>query len=288
MSIESVVERRGYDHSYDFGQYAPNRQYTRYFWVYSTVVDEDPLVVRAASGVPQPNAVHPSDTGCIVQHMRVRRDEEVPKRWDVECIYSNETRQGEKDPPETIADYIKISVSTRQGQRLLERDINDVAITNKAGDLIEGVTVPWNALQLVIEQFVTTEPNYYVASKWINAINSATWRGVPAYFARITGITYNIDVYEGTKCWKRVTTVDLAHIDAQPWGWRERILNAGLRELIDFGDGPVLCRMRDPGTASYLSKPVPLTTGGIRADAGDENYIDFQVYPEFAFSGLGI
>lgn len=289
MAVTSVVERLDGDHNWSVGQYSPTREFTRYFWVYSDTRDESPVAVRTATGIPAPNDAHPNDSGSIVQKVRCRRDVEFAKRWEVECEYSSANpRNQEDEPPTSVTDIERITVSTRQGQLLLERDRSGNLIKNTAGDLIEGLTVPWNALTIQIENYVTSAPDYYVTSKWINVINSATWRGVPAYFAKIGSLTYNEDNIDGVNCWKRVAVVELAHVDSQPWGWRTRVLNAGLRAKVSGQ----LRHIRDDKTQNFISRPVPLKSDGSKADiAGGVDspyYLDIEVYPEAAFSGLGI
>lgn len=288
MSVLSVRERLGHDFEFSAGQVAPLRTFSRYFWVYCDTKDESPEAVRIAAGLPQMGAVHPSDGGSIVQSVRVRRDEEHPKRWEVELQYSSENIRKAKDKEETEADLERVSIQTRQGQRLIDRRLDGTAIVNSAGDLIEGLSVPWNSLSIVIEQYTTASPDYYVTSKWINAINSAPWRGVPAYFAQIESLNFEetkSPIDATVDCWKRTATVKLAHPDQDPYGFRLHVLDAGLRERVSGTEK----HMRDGGTATYLTRPVPLNGSGRKlAYGGTPVFFNASPYPELPFATLGI
>lgn len=286
MAIVSFVERLGYDHDWSTNQTGPVREYTRYFWVYSDTRNENPVAVRLAPGIVAGDA-HPTDTGSVAQRFRCRKDEERPDRWEVEITYSSNLPRT-RDEEEDVEDYEKVTVSTRQGELLLERDRSGNLVKNTAGDPIEGLQVPWNALTIQIENFTISDPDYYVVSKWINAINSATWRGVPPYFARLASLNYTEATYNGVDCWKRVAVVELAHVDSQPWGWRVRVLNAGLRQKVSGQ----LQHIRDDKTQALISRPVPLKSDGTKANiAGgvdSPHYLDIEVYSEMDFAGLGI
>lgn len=289
MAIVSVKTRLGYDHEYSLGELAPSRNFSRYFWVYSDTKDEDPATVRTAVGLPQVGDASPSDAGSIVQSVRLRRDEEHPKRWEVEVQYSSDLiRDITEETPETLAELERVSISTRQGQRLIERRLDGTAIVNSAGDLIEGIQLPWNSLSIVIEQYVSGSPDYYVLSKWINAINSATWRGVPQYFAQIDSISYDAakSPIDGAACWKRVTQVKLAHPDQDTYGFRYHALDAGIREKVA---GPAWQHIRDDKTGLFVARPVPLNgSGGKLAIGGTPVYIEANPCPVLPFATLGI
>lgn len=284
MSILSVTERRGYDHSYALGKYAPDRKHTRRFWVYSSVRNEVPETVRTASGIPQLGDLLASDSGVRVVSHKLSRDEDEPRRWEVDVEYSSYAIGDAEEPPDTET-ATRISIITEQGNVLIERDVDDVAIKNTAGDLIEGIEIPWNNLGLQIEQAVAGTPDYYSLSTWINAINSAEWRGIPAYFAQIRSMSYDSDTIEGVVQWRRVTQVRIANVATQPWGYRLRLLNAGLREKVSG----VLNWINDDTTQIPVSKPVPLKSDGTKAGLADApHFLDFKVYPELAFATLGI
>jgi hypothetical protein len=288
MAIVSVKTRLGYDHEFSLGQLAPLRTFTRYYWVYSDTMDESPSAVRTASGLPQMGDVHPVDGGTIVQAVRLRRDEEHPKRWEVEVTYSSEVRDMEEDEPTVLADLERVSIQTRSGQRLIDRRLDGTAIVNSAGDLIEGLSVPWNSLAIVIEQYVASAPDYYVTSKWINAINSATWRGVPQYFAQIESLNYEEtkSPVDGADVWKRTATVKLAHPDQDTYGFRLHVLDAGLRQKVA---GPAWEHILDDKTGLFISKPVPLNGSGAKlAISGTPVYFEANPNPVLAFATLGI
>lgn len=288
MAIVSVKTRLGYDYEYSLGKLAPRRIFNRYFWVYSDTRDEDPVTVRTAAGLPQVGDVSPSDGGSIVQSVRVRRDEDRPDRWEAEVQYSSELiRDVEDEEPETLADLEHIQIGTRQGDRLIERRLDGSMTLNSAGDPIEGLTMPWNALQMTIEQYVTGDPDYYVLSKWVNAINSATWRSVPQYFAQIAAINLveAKSPIDGSDCWKRTVNVILAHTEQNPYGFRLHVLDAGLREKVSGK----LSHIRSPGNMALVGKPVPLNGSGSPLPLGGTPvYLDVNPYPILDFATLGI
>lgn len=129
--------------------------------------------------------------------------------------------------------------------------------------------------------------DYYAMSKWVNAINSAIWRSIPQYFAQIAAINFveAKSPIDGSDCWKRTVSVNLAHTDQDPFGFRVHVLDAGLREKVSGK----LVHIRSPGNQALVGKPVPLNGSGVPLPVnGTPVYIDVNPYPILDFATLGI
>lgn len=309
MAITSVVEQRS--HTYRFsgesGQPLPAQDLERRFWVYSDTNDENPNSVRLASGIPTYGAAHPSISAAIVAAYDISRNEDYPKRWDVRVAYasrrltgSNTSGDADQDP-ETIT---KIRVSTVQGEKIVERDINGFAPQTTAGELITNLKIPWNELQLEFTQYrsVLDTASYVQLATYRNAVNSDTWRGFAPLTARISSIEgQDVQIQGDTYLERKITVLLRDPDDDQSPDWRLKFLNAGYYYKQTFamgGDydpvtGPTmtsrLARIYDRETGNPCTRPLPLDSSGqYLADPENPYWLNIEVYPALPFAALNI
>lgn len=297
MAITAVHVKRSHSYRYSLedGQPLPSQDLERKFWVYSDTTNENPATVLAASGLPQYGDAHPQISAALAQDISMERDEEYPTRWEVTVKYMSRRLQGGSgdDGPNADPELItRIAISTVQGERLIDRDIYGAPITTTANELILGIKIPWNELQLEFTQYRSQFDTaaYIQIAKYRNAINSDTWRGFAPYTARIVSITgNNVNIY-GQELLERRITVQLRDPDddQQP-NWWLKLLNAGYYlkpGLGQTGPQPIL----DTVLGGMVTKPQRIAENGLRVlDTGEPDfYIDAEVYPSLPFAALNI
>lgn len=315
MAITNVTERTSHTYKYtlDDGQPMPTQDLERRFWVYSDSVDENPNTIRTASygglSIPAFGAAHPTITVALAQDFDISRDEDYPKRWEVRVTYKSRKVQGGSggdnntfnQDPELIT---KIRVSTVSGERLVTQDINGFPPQTTAGELLTGLKIPWNELQMEFTQYrsVLDTAAYLQLAAYRNAVNSAPWRGFPPLTARISGIeAQEVDIQGDRYLERKITVLLRDPNDTQNPDWRLTFLNAGYyykREFAAGGDydpvtGPTMTsrleKIKDPSTGTFATKPMALSQSGTHlVDPLDPYWLHIEVYPALPFAALNI
>lgn len=306
MAITLVRERRSHRYSfgYDDGQPLPTQELRKSFWVYSDSDDEDPTVVKAASGLPQYGDAHPTVAAALVQHIEMERDEEYLKRWLVDVEYKSRQIRGSDgngDPDQDPTLITQISVSTVQGTKVLIRDREGTRIKLPSGEPFV-YECAWNELQLDFTQYrsVLDTAAYQQLALYRNAINSDAWRGFPPKTARIVAMAgRDVDI-NGTRYLERQISVQLRDSsDEQQPDWDEWVVNQGFyykqtRVGVPGGDPAetydVLLPLLDPETGTHTTKPLLLNSTGTGLLISGATPHEFQVkaYPMLPFSALNI
>lgn len=308
MSILSVVERfeASFKFRYEDNQPFPSQTLERNFWVTSTSKNENPDLVRTASGVPTYGSAHPTLTSAIAQDFDLVRDTKLPTRWEVRVTYESRRLKGSNnsDPSNANQDptlITQIRVSTVQGERVIDQDQNGFAPQLTSSELFV-CKVPWNELQMELTQYrsVLDTSAYKQLATYRNAINSDVWRGFPPYTAHIASMQGQEEQIGQTTYLKRVITVQLrSPDDSQQPDWRPRYLNAGYYFLpldwkigIGLGFNPIgfLKPLTDPQTDHMYTKPQRISEDGSRilSPAEPDYYVIVPVYPELPFAALNI
>lgn len=302
MAITAVRVKRSHSYRYSLedGQPLPSQDLERKFWVYSDTTDEDPTAVLSAAGLPQYGDAHPQVSAALAQDISMERDEEYPARWEVTVKYMSRRLQGGSgdDGPNADPELItRIAISTVQGERLIEQTIDGDPIATTAGELITGVKIPWNELQIEFTQYrsqLDTEA-YYQIAKYRNAINSDTWRGFDPYTARIVSITgNNVNIYGQELLERRITVLLTDPDDPDKPDWRLYLLNAGyyLYRNVTIGDEVIngLVQILDPQTGMPFTKPQRINMDGTAflSREAPSIYNQYRVYPELPFAALNI
>jgi hypothetical protein len=275
----------------------PLRSIQRSFFVYSDSRNENPETVRTAddgsTSVPAYGDTHPFDGGAIATRFRCRKDRDLPTRWTVTVEYSSRDMQGGGGGGSTGTDPLtitRIRVSTREGQRLLDKDIDGKAIKNTAGDLILGITIPWNELQLEFTQYRAPldATGFRLLAKYRNAINSVAWRGFPQFTARIVSISGQDVKVQGLDLFERTVVVHLTDpLDPHQPDWRLRPMNAGFRYKNALTDE--MTHFTDDHTGLPVSQPQKIAINGDRMpDDEDPEYLLVKGYPELPFAVLDL
>ncbi len=305
MAITLVRERRSHRYSfgYDDGQPLPNQEARRTFWVYSDTDDEDPLAVKAASGLPQYGDAHPTVTAALAQEIDIERDEEYLKRWLVEIRYQSRKIRGtdDSDPDADPLLITQIEVSTVQGTKVLIRDREGNRIKLPSGEPFV-YECAWNELQLDFTQYrsVLDTAAYQQLALYRNAINSDTWRGFAPKTARIVAMAgRDVDI-NGSRYLERRISIQLRDPgDEQQPDWDEWVVNQGFyykqtRVGVPGGDPAetydVLLPLIDPETGTHTTKPLLLNSTGTGLLISGATPHEFQVkaYPQLPFSALNI
>jgi hypothetical protein len=255
----------------------------------SSSVTKAPLDAYEANGVPKINDQHPDDSNLYVDNKTV--DFVGGSLWLVRCFYkvaSGSFQQGNQQlylPP--LSRPPKYSYHAVTSQVKIDRDIHGKAITNSASKSFDPpITIEVDDVIMRVERNEETF-NVNKAAKYIGAVNSDEFYGIPPGFAKC--IKYNGDpARAGSFFYYEMTYEILIRLSAVAGvnpGHKVRILDEGFGyknadgEWEDFKDAEGAVR----------SEPTKLDgSGGELPDGADEVFLEFEVYEPLQFSELNL
>lgn len=304
MAITAVRVRRSHTYHFglDDGQPLPTQDLVRRFWVYSDTNDENPDTVRTATGIPAWGDAHPNVPASLAQDFDLSRDEDYPWRWEVDVRYQSRKLRGSNNTGVSNQDPLTITkfrISSVSGEKLVTEDQNGFPPQTTAGELITGLKIPWNELQIEITQYrsVLDAAAYVQLATYRNAVNSDTWRGFAPLTCRIASISgQDVDIYGTTYLERNLTIMLRDPDDTQTPDWRLKFLNAGyyIRNPLATTATALLDPILDPKTGMPVTKPQPIAQNGLRViDCGptgseDPYWLNIEVYPQLPFAALNI
>lgn len=273
------------------GTHDAGNRYTRVFDVLSDEYDDNAITIASAVdpstslAIPAPYSYfakgHDADYGAIVTEIAPERDQRHPLLWHVRVEYTvirPNTLDGQW-PAGTITDYINlilpdIRIWSIPVMELIDRDVNDNPLVNKAGDPFEprpedvryitAIEVKWYNRTYDMNFWETYADSTNAATVWGREPNTLLMIGMPAGNRKVdrNGTYYEI---KGEFHWNKK-------------GWKRTFLNAGRNELapintIDYKKIPIC---DDAGVP--VRQPWPLDNAGAKLPTSAEViWLEFTV-----------
>ena len=211
------------------------------------------------------------------------------QQWRVYVTFSDDVPCDPDDPDDPIDDPQELSWSTSRFQRPVEKDRDDKAILNGAGDPFEPAIEVDDAHDVLT--VVRNEPfNDYTLSFariYKNKINSAEFFGYPIGEAKCQDISATRQILGCDFFW-RITYV----FEFRKGGWQPNVLQQGFRYLESpanaFGQSSsspktATDELKQPFNTQVLIK----NDGTILAPGEEPEFKTFNVYQEIDFNDLG-
>jgi len=258
--------------------------------------DTSAMIVQSGyAGLPvQFVTAHPDDATCVATSLdSCDRLESDPNTWHLTYTFDNATKDYySSDDGDPTAAEIALDWGVETTTRAVTKDRDDAPILNAAGDPFEPLEVEDNQMVLTIER-PEASFDVTVAGAYNNAINSDTFYGAEPKTLRVR-ITA-----------KRAFRNQISYFNVRyefkyrPQGWQPKLLQQGLRQLIDDPDNPgeklkVPCFVAADGgvyTSDPVTSPVPLDADGLQVPVADlpaaAVYTEVNVFDELDFNALG-
>jgi hypothetical protein len=282
MAITSVIEK---PHSGDLtDEY--QRNYTRTFQVVCDQPDEGLISFFGAVGLPAIGDPYQDSQGTYDLLATCKKITPTQTDdlffWDVVCEYDSVATD-----PDTVAESpllkpVVVDWSTVEMSKVADKDIFGVPIRNTAGDKFGGgLEVSTIGVAVTITKNVASF-NSSLALTYAGAVNSDTFLGFAPLKVRMIGVKATSKYEQGYAYWETQWQF-LAKED----GWRPLLLNQGPRYLKDgvagdFKSFEDIHGIASNGEGLLASDGNKLTTGGTPV------FLEFILYPEYAFSVLGL
>jgi len=265
-----------------------NRELTRVFAVKCNTGEYAYSAMRA-SGIPARYEQHPEDPDAYAYKASVRSQGNERCYYHVTITYSTLKRQ---DPADELPE---VSWEDEEFERTVEKDRNDDAILNAAGDRYEEPVTFTDSRPVL--RVVRNEPVFdpLAAYQYNRSVNSDTFYGaVPGTMrAKITG---DMKWRDGVQYW-RVTYV----FRYNPDGWQPEVLEQGLYQIASVDDGsggtedrklPCTVKGKSPNDSEPVSYAVPIDADGKQIDPDDlptnAVYTQWDIFNELPFANLNI
>ena len=262
---------------------------TRQFSVLFDTADEYAarrVIAASADGVPRMFSSHPGSRWLYVMRKGVR--EKGPFLFIVTCYYDGITGTaagGDEGPIDPLTIPPQWSWSFSMSNERIDRDIDDNAITNSAGQSFDP-PISQEVPQLVA-RVVWNLPVYNAlfAAEYVGAVNSDVWGVFSAGMVLCTQLSGDQVHTPFLSYWKVSYEFQIRYD-----GWKRRILDEGfaVKTGVD-GEGKPTYSMNKDENGDILSEPVPLDgAGDIKALAADDVFLEFDTRRQVPFALLGL
>lgn len=248
------------------------RTYSRTYLVITDSAAEEGVIGAPGFSIDDP---HPSDAGAICTNISAQCTDEDGKGWAVVVEFG----PGEETPENPLDAPVKRSGGFNIGpEQPMDKDVNGKPVVNAAGDpFLEAITREEARGFL---KFVRNEASPPVAlqNAYTNAINRDSFQGAPRETVRCSGITWE---EEHDKDYGTYYVVSY-EFEFRPQGWKRKVLNAGLRELVAGKRKQILVQ------GNPVNDPVCLSRTGQKLNPGvPPIYLEFEPYQKLSFSAFG-
>jgi len=270
------------------------QQITRSFSVTFDTGDDSykrPVLAWGATGVPVLYSVHPYVSGFYCCDKMVRPGE-GPFLYYVDAIYKTGERRSQgldynsSTPPLSRSDVYSYSFMPRM--EICTKTITDTGILNSAG-------IPFDPppqhevydLSMRVEcNRSTYSPSAF--ADYIGAINSDAFKGFAAGTVRCIRVDAQQATFAGSTYWEVTFEFAIRYVwkGGTQKGWKLILPSMGLVEYVDSKWKDI---MDESDTPQKISDPVYLaSTGAKLAKGGTVYYVEFDIYKQGNFSGLGL
>lgn len=219
-------------------------------------------------------------------------DASETKTWNVTLEFSTLSREQQKRLVSPLARPYEISYSHEHFQEVVEKDVNDQAILNTAGEYFDP-PIERDASRPVLT-ITRNEAEFPtgIANSYANAINSDYFQGGIAGTVKVFNISGQrvVEEFDGEEIdyWKM--TYEFHY---KKDGWQRKILSQGRSQLVlDIeSELPKLEKITYENSGDQVVDPVPLDEDGARIDPEDlpdaAYFIPVDVYESMPFSAFG-
>jgi hypothetical protein len=258
------------------------RNYTRSFIAETNSKSDGPAAIRAYAGTPALWSAHPDDAQALCQSVNIQQGEPSPTGhfFTVSTKYSTKYDQQQQQNP--LDEPVKQSLSFTHTQRALDRDIDDIPITNTSGDKPSEPAMITESYPVL--RFVRNEATIPVALalQYIDRINSDTFYGGAAGTMRVTNISSSDQQTKNDVQFYTVTY----EIEYRAKTWKLKYLNEGYNARRTDGS-----KIRVAGSDPRLLEADgdPSGTGVCKTNfTNTPEFVERNQYESVAFSGLGL
>lgn len=266
-----------------------NSTYTRAFRLLTTSTADDEYDVKAHLSLPSIGSVHPShsDAYCV---SKSAVNDEPWTGWKVVCNYSTERTVHATDPEQ---DETLVSFTSEIFQEVVQKDYNNKAVLNSAGDLFQEPPLR-DAARLIAH----VKTNLLAVPTWIlsyqNAINDADCTVGGLTVAKWCAKMQNIAVSERKK--RGATSYyELSYdiyINKDTWIFQP--IDNGFRIKVPSEDPDQDGKLKTAVTTlDSLEPSIPVLLNGqgevieiVEPDGSNVEYLEFHIYPELDFTAL--
>lgn len=264
--------------------------------------NDGPVTVAAHASVPDPGDLYSYKsetsttlfcTGVQIEPKPGSDGLDLSKVFRINVQYSNDfdtsTLTGDEEPEtdDPLNDPIQIRFGAVQYQIPVERDVNNVALKNAAGDVFNPPYMMDDSRPIMI--ITRNEPSFNASKArfYRNAINSDMFAGAQPKTVRVIAIESSRLVRNNIGFWQTTYEFQLAD-DAAPWN-PVKILNKGFRARPAAGKPAVA--IVDPVSRAPISVEKLLLADGTQPSATIEAafegvFLDFTIYRELPFSAF--
>jgi hypothetical protein len=285
------------------------REYSVVYYVETDDRDDGPLTARTAFGIPNIGDMYitgnDADVSAVVVSKRATQ-RESPYEWEVEVVYSTDTKKEPQQSDSPLDEPPRVSVSAQTRRILVPGYFNtpsdrltrtyELGIVNTAGEYYD----PQPEMDIT-EPVLVIERNYgSIDLPWLlsisNCVNQSEFYGVPARMLRMAAPRIT-SAYDGTIG----TYWNVVYEMAYKWDtWDIQLLSQGTYSLYAIGGGEYepkqfLDKQGHPRIGLLDENGYGLNASdgeewrGVYYAGGDEPYYQtFRVYGEIDFNSLGI
>jgi hypothetical protein len=293
-----IVWVREDDESRAFSETADDkgtREYTRKFFVLTSHLYDDGVLVKSAAGIPRKWQAYPNDSLALCVKVEGERVDDQPLLWKVTANYTTDV-----PPPEYLEHPLlrpyEIEWDFVQYQKVMHEDLDGKDFVNTSKEPFENPPAIEDTQPVLIITRNEADFDPSLAYDYDNSINSDTFRGSPKHCVKlqvkgrrafedftdpstelITRIFFYIVTYEFH------FRFDRNNADAKA-GWTVRVLNSGFREYKSSKYIEIKDQFGQP-----LTKPTLLhKDGSDSVKTTTPEYLEFRGYEERAFAPLGL
>jgi hypothetical protein len=250
---------------------------TEGYQVLCDTVDEDPIVVAEAAGIPRMQQAHSNGSPAFVTS--IKATPLGPIFWMVEVGYEGETLE---------ANTVEVEWTDVTTSEPIDRDWNGRAIVTVNGEQVDGLAVEV-ADQVVVIRRRFSQINTRAIAGYRRATNSDTFLGWPPGTARLVGFSAKNQFRFGevNQAWDVTARIQFREPFANTTpaqAWYKRWRHEGL--LVNSGG---FIRRALDSNQQEKTKPVLLRLNGEEETNPDNAvFIHTQVYGSLPYSALGL
>lgn len=264
------------------------RKYTRTYNVRVNSVADTAVTVLGALLLPPLGSAFPGDPLAICINRSARSDSSTQYIWRVQCEYSSEAPDPDKQDENPLLRPTEFKISTEKQKEGIDADINGNKLVNSAGDPFlppierDGTLIKLTATKnLAIAAF-----NSATALEYVDKVNDDTWQGFPPFSVKLESVEASQKWESNMTFWATTWNFSVKMTredDAWIGGWSPiRILDQGYHELVD-GERRAISEQlgRAKSTPTLLDG-----NGAVLPEEDDPVFLEFELYEQKDFDTL--
>lgn len=220
-----------------------------------------------------------NDDGASLIRISPRESIDSPYLYFLECEWSSESVYADDYRRNPLERRPQIRIGSKKVSEVAMQDINGSAIANSAGDPF---SPPLEKTRRILTVNYTRNEDSFNAAKarrFLDKTNNAIWNGFDPKTVLMDDIQGEQMYENGILFWRVNYVIDIHYRD-----WRSRILDIGMRQLIDGVRRPII--LAGGVIANY---PVLLNgSGGVNAVGATPVFRNFDLHETINFNELNI